>query len=140
MMTVSQLSRHGGIAPHVVRYYARIGLLEPRRDPGNGYKLFSHGDVRRLRFIRKAQSLGYTLEEIRHFLALSNEGRAPCAAVRDILERRLAESRERLRELIALQRRMRHALRLWEQLPEELTEGDDVCGLIEHAARDEENA
>ncbi len=137
MMTVSQLSEHGGIPPHVVRYYVRIGLLEPHRDPGNGYKLFSHADARRLNFIRKAQSLGYSLDEIRRFLALSSKGHVSCTEVRAVLERHLAESRAQLRDLIALQRRMRHALRMWRGFPDALADGSDVCSLIEHAAGDE---
>lgn len=131
IMTVSQLSMYGGVTSHVVRYYARIGLLKPQRDPGNGYKLFSSADVDRLHFIRKAQSLGYTLGEIRNFLALRGSGQGSCAEARAILEQRLAASGEHMRELVALQRRMRRALRLWGKLSAELADVHDVCGLIE---------
>ena len=134
MMTVTQLSRHGGIPPHVVRYYTRIGLLEPARDPNNGYKLYRHVDVDRLRFIRQAQRLGYTLDEIRRFLQLSSAGQVPCQEVREILRRRIDENNRRIREQVRLQRRMEQALRLWEEMPAGVPGSDSVCHLIESAS------
>jgi len=131
MLTVSKLSRQGGVEPHVVRYYTRIGLLDPTRHPDNGYKLFSSKDVSRLKFIRQAQSLGYTLEEIRHILCESGAGHSPCRDVREILRGRIEENRQRLVELIGLQRRMEQALKRWERMPDHLPDGDSVCHLIE---------
>ena len=78
MMTVNQLSKRGSVAPHVIRYYSRIGLLNPARHPENGYKLFNRSDITRLRFIRQAQSLGFTLEEIAKIFEDSTHGTSPC--------------------------------------------------------------
>lgn len=133
MMTVNEFSRRSDVAAHVVRYYTRIGLLEPARDPGNGYKLFSSADAARLRFIRNAQHLGYSLDEIRGFLALSGRGKPICREVRAVLRRRLDENRAKLDELMALQQRMQHALQLWETLPDTGPEEGRVCHLIDAA-------
>jgi DNA-binding transcriptional MerR regulator len=133
MMTVNEFSKRGAVPPHVVRYYARIGLLEPARHPENGYKLFSRADAGRLEFIRKAQSLGYSLDEIRRFLAVSAKGKSVCTEVRTILQRHMAENREKLDELTALQRRMERALRLWERLPDSEPDDAHVCRLIDDA-------
>ena len=139
MLTVSQLSKRGSVSPHVIRYYARIQLLEPARHPENGYKLFSADDLGRLRFIRKAQRLGYTLEEIRRFLKLQREGKSPCHAVRAVLKQRLENNRAKIAELVALQRRMERALQIWESLPDH--DGNDGwCRLIEAAAGEAETA
>lgn len=135
MMTVSQLSKHSGIAPHVVRYYARIGLLAPARHPDNGYQLFSRDDIARLRFVRLAQNLGYTLEEIRHILGLSSAGESPCQEVREIMRRRVEENRRKLVDLIALQRRMEQALVRWEAMPDAPPCDGTVCHLIESVAQ-----
>lgn len=110
MMTVNEFSRLGAVAPHVVRYYARIGLLAPIRHPDNGYKLFSRTDAVRLQFIRNAQSLGYSLEEVRRLLALSGKGKSVCQEARTILRQRLAENRAKIEELRALQCRMERAI------------------------------
>ena len=134
MMTVSQLSKRSGIAPHVVRYYSRIGLLTPARHPDNGYQLFTRDDTARLRFVRLAQNLGYTLEEIRHILGLSEAGESPCHEVREILRQRVEENRQRLVDFIALQRRMEQALTRWEEMPDVPPSDGSVCHLIESVA------
>lgn len=131
MMTVSELSRQGRVAPHVVRYYSRIGLLIPARHPDNGYKLFSRSDISRLRFIRQAQSLGYTLEDIAQILDTSAQGKSPCPRVRDILQRRVEENRQKLEELVQLQNRMEDALRQWHKMPNRVPDRESVCHLIE---------
>lgn len=131
MMTVSELSRRGKVAPHVVRYYSRIGLLSPARHPDNGYKLFSRADVSRLQFIRQAQSLGYTLDEIGQIFEESGQGKSPCHKVRDILRHRIRENRQKLEELMELQRRMEYALERWGAMPDGAPDGHSVCHLIE---------
>lgn len=131
MMTVRQLSKQSGIAPHVVRYYSLIGQLTPVRHPDNGYRLFTRDGTARLRFVRSAQNLGYTLEEIRHILGLSEAGESPCREVREIMRRRVEENRRRLVDQIALQRRMERALARWEKMPNAPPRGDTVCHLIE---------
>jgi len=134
MMTVNEFSRSSDVPPHVVRYYARIGLLQPARHPDNGYKLFTRADADRMQFIRKAQNLGYSLDEIRRFLAVSSKGKSVCGEVRAILRQHVRENRQKLEELQTLQRRMERALSLWEQLPDGEPDEDHVCPLIEDAA------
>ena len=135
MMTVHEIGRRSGIPSHVVRYYSRIGLLKPARNPRNGYKQYKDSDVSRLRFIRQAKTLGYTLVEIAGILRESGRGKSPCPMVRDIIGNRIEENRLRLRELAALQRRMERALARWSTLPDGVPDGETVCYLIESTAR-----
>lgn len=134
-MTVVELARRAGLPAHVVRYYARIGLLHPDRDPGNGYQLFRQGDVSRLKFIHLAKRLGYTLSEIGQILHDAEEGRSPCPRARDILNRRIRQIRGELTELVALQRRMEAAVEKWSTMSDGLPTGDSVCHLIESTAK-----
>jgi MerR family Zn(II)-responsive transcriptional regulator of zntA len=136
MMTVSEISREGGVSPHVIRFYARKGLLHPDRDPENGYRHFGEADLLRLRFIRQAQSLGFTLEEISRVLEKSDAGGSPCADVRKILRQRIRENQEKLGALLELQGRMEAALRAWEDMPDQDPQAHCVCHLIETAADD----
>lgn len=135
MMTVHEIGRRSGIPSHVVRYYSRIGLLKPARNPRNGYKQYKDSDVSRLRFIRQAKTLGYTLVEIAGILRESGRGKSPCPMVRDIIGNRIEENRLRLRELAALQRRMERALARWSTLPDGAPDGKRVCYLIESTAK-----
>ncbi len=74
MLTVNQLGRQGGVPAHVVRFYARIGLIRPSRRHDNGYRLFDKSEVARLGFIRAAKHLGFTFNESRQIMARSDSG------------------------------------------------------------------
>lgn len=74
-LTIAKLAREGGVGVETVRYYQRRGLMpEPPRPPGSGsgggVRRYEAGDIRRLRFIRTAQTAGFTLEEIGELLSL----------------------------------------------------------------------
>lgn len=133
-MTVSDIARRSGVPVHVVRYYTRIGLLKPSRNPRNGYKQYEDSDLSRLRFIRQAKSLGYKLDEIDRIFRESSRGKSPCPMVRRIIGNRIEENRLRLKELAALQRRMERALAKWAKLPDGKPDGHTVCYLIESTA------
>lgn len=131
MLTVNELARQAQAPAHVVRYYTRIGLLSPTAQQPNGYRLFSTQDAGRLRFIRLAKNLGYTLSEIREITRHADMGESPCADVRRIIQGRIEENRVKIRDMQALQDRMERALRQWEKLPDGIPDGNSVCHLIE---------
>jgi DNA-binding transcriptional MerR regulator len=68
---IGQLAKHGGIGIDTVRYHERHGLLTPRGRLASGYRRYGKPELARLRFIRRAQALGFTLKEIKELLALS---------------------------------------------------------------------
>lgn len=68
---IGQLAKRGGVGIDTVRYYERSGLLAPRTRLASGYRRYSDLELARLRFIRRAQALGFTLREIKELLALS---------------------------------------------------------------------
>jgi len=133
-LTVTDLANRSGATPHAVRYYTRMGLLRPKRNPDNGYRLYQHSEVNWLRFIRQAKRLGYTLNEIREIMHDSDQGKSPCPRVREILNQRIDENRRQLEELMALQTRMEQALDQWSDMPDGVPDGDSVCHLIESFA------
>ena len=139
-MKVSTLARTAGVTPDTVRHYVRIGLLEGRKDPVNGYRNFGRRELARLRFIRNATHLGFGLKEIGAIFADAEHGCAPCPRVRELLAARIEETRARVKELEALQRRMEEALESWQDLPDAVPDGESVCHLIERWAEHEEKA
>ena len=139
-LTVTDVARGAGVEAHVVRFYARTGLIRPSRYAANGYRQFVPLDVKRVRFVRAAQSLGLTLTEIREVIRRSHQRKTPCPLVRDIIKRRLTENRERLRYVSALQRRMQRASERWRRMPDQVPHGDAICALIESVAEEESGA
>ncbi len=131
MMTVSELASLSGATPHAVRYYTRMGLLRPERNPDNGYRLYKPREVNWLRFIRQAKRLGYTLNEIKAIMHDADKGQSPCPRVREILQRRIVKNRQQLEELMTLQTHMEQALLDWADKADGMPDGQSVCHLIE---------
>ncbi|ARA93873.1 MAG: MerR family transcriptional regulator [Bacteroidetes bacterium] len=97
-MTRSELARRAGVNPSTVRYYERVGVLpEPARTAA-GYRVYTGEDVERLRFIQRAQALGFTLAEIADLLGLAVSG-ADCDAVRARAEVHRADVVAKIRDL-----------------------------------------
>ncbi len=128
---VKDLAYACGVSAETIRHYTEIGLLQPKRDPVNGYKLFSQSDVNRVMFIRRAKHLGYTLNEIRQIFEECRKGNSPCPLTREIIERRIGENRRILEQARILQERMEQALAQWQTMPDSMPDGDSICQLIE---------
>lgn len=131
MFTVNQLAIRSNAPAHVVRYYARIGLIQPTAQQQNGYRLFASKDTARLRFIRMAKYLGFTLNEIKQITRYADMDESPCDDVRRIIQDRILENQARIDEMVKLQNRMESALEQWELMPEGVPDGCSVCHLIE---------
>jgi MerR family copper efflux transcriptional regulator len=98
-LSIGAVAKRAGVAIDTIRYYEREGLLpEPARRP-SGYRSYGEGTVAQLRFIRRAKTLGFTLEEIRELLALSADRQRGVKAVKQRAQRRLAEIEARIAEL-----------------------------------------
>lgn len=133
-MKVKELARAAGVTPETVRHYTRAGLLEPARDPDNGYRIFAAEDLARLRFVRAARRLGFTVDDVIEIVAHAARGSTPCPFVRERAQLRLEEVRHREEELESQRRRLEAVLGLWDELPDGIPEGRSVCPLIERAA------
>lgn len=101
-MTIGQLATAGGVNVETVRYYQRRGLLAAPERPSGSIGRYPSSALTRLRFIKRAQSLGFSLDDVQALLSL-DDGRS-CAAERGIGEHKLAEVRDRIRTLQALER------------------------------------
>ena len=101
-MQIGQLARQAGVAIDTVRYYERQGLLPPPRRRASGYRDYDARDIARLRFIRRARDLGFSLQEIHDLLRLNENRGADRAEVRSLAQRRLDDIERKLRELEAM--------------------------------------
>ena len=99
-MKISHLAKDAAVGVETVRYYQRIGIMRTP-DRKGGIRHYELADLQRLRFIRRAQSLGFTLEEIAALLKLSA---ADCKNAEQIARERLTTVRERIASLRRVQR------------------------------------
>jgi MerR family transcriptional regulator, mercuric resistance operon regulatory protein len=108
---IGELSLRAGCNIETIRYYERIGLIpRPRRDGGR-FRRYDAVDTARLRFVRRARQLGFTLDDIRGLLGLAAaEGEEACAAARALAARHVAEIRAKIADLQAMERILADAI------------------------------
>ncbi len=102
-LPIGRMARDAGVGVDTIRYYERIGLLPPPARSASGYRLYGEADRQRLEFIRRAQDLGFSLQEIAALLKLSARG-GSVAAARAMAADKLAAVRARLVELERLRK------------------------------------
>lgn len=105
-MTVGKLAKRTGVAVETLRYYERRGLLPQAERTESGYRLFRPEAVQRLRFIRRAQTLGFSLDEISELLSLSDDPERSAAEVKMRTRDKIADIELRIQDL----QRMKQAL------------------------------
>ncbi len=111
-LTIGHLARDAGINLETVRYYERVGLLPLAPRSPSGYRLFPADATRRLRFIKRAQELGFSLKEIRELLALRVSPRTTSGEIRKRAEKKIAEIEGKIRSLEAMSKTLRRLTKL----------------------------
>lgn len=105
-MKIGQLAQRAEVNIDTVRYYEREGLLPKPERMSSGYRIYGESDIKRLRFVRRAKSLGFTLQEIRELLELSRSRDDDMASMKAAALEKIADVKARIAEL----ERMRVAL------------------------------
>jgi MerR family transcriptional regulator, copper efflux regulator len=129
MLTIGKVARRVGIRPSAIRYYERQDILQPTVRGANGYRTYSDNAIKLLLFLKRAQSLGITLKEIKPLLELATQGQRPCNHVKQLARSHLAEIEQKIRELKMLQKQLRTLLKRKAGRPR----ANKVCPLIESA-------
>ena len=95
---IGELAELAGVNRETLRYYERRGLLEPARRTGSGYRVYDRESAARLLFIKRAQTFGFSLEEIRALLAMKPENPRSCNRVMKMLDSKLEGLAARIKE------------------------------------------
>lgn len=127
-LKIGEVSKLSGIGIEALRFYEKSGLLDRPSRAGSGYRVYDAGILERLDFIKRAQVLGFSLDEIKRIIEERRDGQSPCAEVRAIVRRRLEELDERMAQMRLYRKELAQALVEWESRGD--TEGH-ICGLIE---------
>lgn len=114
-LLVGQVARLTGVKPDTLRFYERSGLMPKADRTSGGYRAYGPQALARVQFIRKAQTLGFTLDQVKRILQLRQSGSPPCDYVIRLAEERLQQTEQELRQLEkfrdALGRYVRHCKR-----------------------------
>lgn len=105
-MTIGGLGKATGTKAETIRYYEKIGLLPPPGRSGGNYRSYGAAELGRLSFIRRARQLGFSLDQVRALLELSEDSGRDCATVDALARGHLAEVERKIADLSALQREL----------------------------------
>ncbi|HSU62091.1 MAG TPA: MerR family DNA-binding protein [Bryobacteraceae bacterium] len=110
-LKIGEVAERGRVNLQTIRYYEREGLLPEAPRLPSGYRTFGDESVRRVRFIKRAQELGFTLAEIRELLCLRVDRKRDRAEVRAVARAKISEMEEKIRSLEAMKRALEHLVK-----------------------------
>jgi len=129
-MKSGQLARECGVSTDTLRHYEQIGVLRCPRRTASGYREYPPEAVQRVRLVRRALGIGFTLEELAGILKVRDTGGAPCREVRALAESKLEQVISRIDDLCDLRDHMRSVLDDWDKRLSETPRGAPA-GLLE---------
>ena len=103
-MNIGTVAERSGVPPKTIRYYESIGLVRPADRRPNGYRSYSVVDMRTLNFIKRARSLGFSVEEVRDLLDLWHDKTRTSAAVKTLAMRHLEALDRKIEELKSMRK------------------------------------
>jgi MerR family copper efflux transcriptional regulator len=107
-MNIGEAARRSGLSAKTIRYYEETGLIAPAARAENGYRDYSDRDVHKLRFVRHARGLGFSVEECSQLLSLYQDKERHSSDVKAIAEQHLADVEDKIRELQELRNTLSH--------------------------------
>ena len=132
-LQIGDVAAQTGVSPPTIRYYESIGLLKEPSRSSAGYRRYAQSTVDELRFIRKAQALGFGLDEIAEIMKVCRAGKQPCAQVLELTQRHIDAVDERIRQLQQFRTYLADELAKW-RARQTATTPDGLCGFIATAA------
>lgn len=129
---IGEVATFSQLPVKTIRYYEEIGLLAPTVERSeSGYRLFTEGVLGRLAFIKRAQSLGLSLSEIRDILAVRDQGQLPCSEVKQHLETKVEAISKQIEALESLKVELQEILDGWQEAPSEKKIAITICPNIQ---------
>ncbi|WP_421657903.1 heavy metal-responsive transcriptional regulator [Leptothermofonsia sp. ETS-13] len=132
LLKIGEVASLSGLPVKTVRYYEEIGLLAPMVERSQaGYRLFDGQIINRLAFIKRAQSLGLTLDEIRNILNVHDQGQLPCGEVKQHLQDKLTAITQQIEALETLRSELQGLLSGWQESPPAHLISQTICPNIQ---------
>ena len=133
---IGELAREAGVKSDTVRFYEKQSLLQEPTRTAAGYRTYDEAALKQLRFIKRAQSLGFSLQEIHRILNLRGEGKTTCRCVLGIAEATLSETEAKLKELEIFRDGLKKHVKQWRNQTQNGGEmAAEFCALIESSAK-----
>lgn len=127
-LKIGEVADQSGLSVKTIRYYDDVGLLSPAVSRSrSGYRLFSQTVLSRLEFVKRAQSLGLSLSEIRDILEIRDRGQLPCDAVKQQLMAKVYHITRQIETLETLKAELQEILAHWQDPPSPKPVAHNIC-------------
>jgi len=108
-MQIGQAAQSTGLSIDTIRFYEKQGLVQAPRRSSGGYRVYDERDVERLRFVGRAQNLGFSLQEIRELLVIVSREGDGCSHVHDLVAVKIDQVKKKIAELKRIESRLTKA-------------------------------
>lgn len=130
-LKIGELAKQTGLAVGTLRYYSDLELLQPVKRGENGYRYYSEDAGEQVEFIKKAQALGFTLEEIKQILDVRDRGEKPCNLVQSLLNQKIEELTNQIKKMSLFKQELEQYRTSWSNNPTNPNlDSPEVCPLI----------
>ena len=129
-LRIGELAKQTGLAVGTLRYYSDLGLLQPVQRGDNGYRYYSQNASKQVEFIKKAQAIGFTLEEIKAILDVRDRGEKPCSLVQSLLNSKIEQLQIQIRHMALFKAELEEYRSAWIKNPNLESDSQEVCPLI----------
>ena len=114
-LQIGRVSEKTGLTVDAIRFYEKQKLLRPASRSAGGFRLFTEGDLRDIQFIRRAQALGFSLQQIRELLLVQKDEVKACPHVRELLRSKMAAVRRKIEQLRRIEEQLETSLKKCER-------------------------
>lgn len=129
-LKIGEIAKQTGVSVGTLRYYEDLRLIYPAERGNNGYRYYTPDTTQQVHFIKQAQVLGFSLDEIRRILDVRDRGELPCDLVRALLKHKIEYLDEQIQQMLAFKVQLEEYRDRWSTL-NDLQLSDQVCPLID---------
>lgn len=134
LLKIGEISKKTGVSVGTLRYYESLRLLQPAERGENSYRYYHPDTIEQVQFIKQAQALGFSLDDIRGILDVRNHGQPPCDLVQALLQQKIAHLDGQIQQMIAFKAELEEYRDRWSEILDSPMAGqmsqDQVCPLI----------
>ncbi|ACK67582.1 transcriptional regulator, MerR family [Rippkaea orientalis PCC 8801] len=138
-LKIGELAQQTGLSVGNLRYYSDLGLLEPVTRGENGYRYYSQQATQQVEFIKKAQAIGFTLEEIKQILDVRDRGETPCHLVQTLLDHKIEELEIKIKQMTLFKSELEGYRTDWIIHPHLQSSSAEICPLISSVSLNSEH-
>ncbi len=131
MIKIGEFAKQTGVSVATLRYYESLEMLEPAERTESGYRYYAETSIQKVQFIKKAQALQFSLEEIKAVLATREDGNPACTAVKALLKEKIHQVDGQIRSLCEFKVELEHYSDQWADRSLDQPDNPRVCSLID---------